>query len=146
MRKILTKKAPELSATAIPIPHGANTRPLLAELFDTMYGRQGLGLAANQIGILSRAIVMDVQGLRLAVINPVITPRGKATRFSIESCLSCPGKRVRVKRHKRITLTGYNSEWQPIKHKLSGLAAACAQHEVDHLNGILITDKVKEQA
>lgn len=135
---ILTKGAPELHQIAEPVEKNEDVSELIDGMRALMYRARGIGLAANQIGVLKRVIVMDVQGLRISVINPTIERRKGGSRTVPEGCLSYPNSTVSMRRAKRIVLEGYDENWVPIKHKLSGWAAACAEHEVDHLNGITI--------
>lgn len=94
-----------------------------------------IGLAANQIGVLKRVIYINDKGYKGALVNPVLLS-GKGESVADEMCFSIPGVRVPIKRYKQIK----------VKHregtvKLDGMAARAAQHEIDHIDGILITDK-----
>lgn len=99
---------------------------------------KGVGLAAIQVGHPIRIIMINMDRLKLTVLDPEIQFLGRATRTSREGCLSIPGKRVAKVRHYQIILTGFDENWKPIKRKLKGFEAFVAQHEVDHLNGITI--------
>jgi peptide deformylase len=98
----------------------------------------GLGLAAPQVGQAIRLFVMKQGNQILVCFNPEITRRGKDTATDVEGCLSIPGKRFRVVRNKICDLTYTAMDGQRHTIKLKGLEARCAQHEMDHLNGILI--------
>jgi peptide deformylase len=108
---------------------------------DTMYDAEGVGLAAPQIGILKRVIVMDVgndQGL-IELINPeVIEEEGE--QFGTEGCLSIPGMNGDVRRALRVVVKGLNRDGNEITVEGTELLARCILHEVDHLNGVLYTD------
>lgn len=101
---------------------------------------KGIGLAANQVGVLKRVIVIDHEGLPLAMINPVIDYFSEAKESAVEGCLSHPGKRVEVTRSASIAVRyqdRYGTGW---RREESGLLARVIQHEVDHLNGKNIID------
>lgn len=101
----------------------------------------GIGLAAPQIGISKRIIILIHNKVATVLINPIIKPKNLGVTTSREGCLSYPGKIVKKKRHKMIVITGLHSSGTIIKLKLRGLDAFVAQHEVDHLNGITIGGK-----
>lgn len=106
-----------------------------------MYNYKGIGIAAPQIGICQRICVFDVGNGKQALINPeVVSNEGED--ILEEGCLSIPGIRTNIKRAKSIVVRGYNIEGKEEEFKADGLLARVIQHEVDHLNGILIIDKV----
>lgn len=120
---------------------------LIDDMAETMYAAPGLGLAANQVGILKRLIVFDIShrngGPRdlQVVINPCITTReGEATHE--EGCLSVADFSAEVRRHARVTVTGLDREGKPVTVTGEGLMAVVLQHEVDHLDGILFIDRI----
>jgi peptide deformylase len=120
---------------------------LIDDMAETMYAAPGLGLAANQVGVLRRVIVFDVShrdgGPRdlQVVINPCITAEeGEVIRE--EGCLSVADFSAEVRRHARVTVTGLDREGKPLKVTGEGLLAVVLQHEVDHLNGILFIDRI----
>ncbi len=118
-------------------------RRLIDDMLETMRAASGVGLAANQVGLLRRIIVVDVGAGVVAVINPEITACGEGEKAE-EGCLSLPGQRVPVKRAPRIELRGLDRDGQPLVLSAEGLFARALQHEVDHLNGILIKDYREE--
>ncbi len=126
---------PALVSTAILVEHGTNETKLLDAMWALMYSSKGAGLAANQVGILKRVIVVHAKGFKQEFINPVITKRYGGKTMSREGCLSYPGLEMRISRYKNIVVEGFDGNWNPIKRKLKGLAAYCVQHEIDHLNG-----------
>ena len=120
-------------------------RNLLDDMLQTMYEAPGIGLAAVQIGILKRIIVIDISKDKeekkpLFLINPEITFRSKKTSVYEEGCLSLPGHFAEIERPAECHLNfiDYNGKRKELKAK--GLLATCIQHEIDHLNGILFID------
>lgn len=140
MTGLVRKGGATLSLVASPVTHGEDVSELIAEMLTTMREYGGVGLAANQVGSLQRVICMRSRGFRAVVINPVITPIGKAKRQLAEGCLSFPGLSVNVNRYQKVRLTGFTSDWEPIRLKLKSFEAAVVQHEIDHLNGITLED------
>ena len=120
-------------------------RNLLDDMLQTMYEAPGIGLAAVQIGILKRIIVIDIskedeKKKPIFLINPEITFRSKKTSVYEEGCLSLPGHFAEIERPAECHLNfiDYNGKRKELKAK--GLLATCIQHEIDHLNGILFID------
>ncbi len=116
------------------------TEILIDDMIETMYHADGVGLAAPQVGILKRVIVVDIgEGVHV-LINPEITiEAGEATDY--EGCLSVPGVKGQVTRPAEITVEGLNRDGKKIRMKASGLLARAICHEIDHLEGILFVDK-----
>ena len=122
-------------------------RALAADMLDTMYDAPGRGLAAPQVGVPLRLFVMDCtwkdgEKSPRALINPEIVTVSNERVFGPESCLSIPGITARVERHQSITMRWTGLDGQPCEDILTGFEAVCAQHEIDHLNGIVIFDRV----
>lgn len=116
---------------------------LLDDMYETMTDADGIGLAAPQIGVLKRVVVIDVGKGRIELINPVITAMwGK--QLEPEGCLSYVGKRGIVKRPRHVRVRAQNRFGKPIKLRGKELLARALCHEIDHLNGILYEDKVVE--
>lgn len=136
--EILKNRASELHSKASSVEGGDDVSQLIADMFETMYKNKGIGLAANQVGVLKRVFVMDVHGVKLGIINPVIEAKNRKWCKSVEGCLSFPRQKRTVSRLKRIRLRGVDHNGDSINIKLIGLAAYCAQHEFDHLEGINI--------
>jgi peptide deformylase len=114
-------------------------KTLAGRMFDVMQGAAGQGLAAPQIGVLQRLIVMRVDDVDYAVVNPVITaPDGE--ELAEEGCLSIPGVTIEVPRATSLVLEGLDLEGNPFRLEAEGDLARVIQHEVDHLNGTLIID------
>ena len=117
---------------------------IIDELFTIMYEDDGVGLAANQVGILKRILVMDTQGIGrnpLCLINPEIIEReGESTGY--EGCLSFPGIYLEITRAANVRVKAMNEKGEPIELNADGLLARCVQHEVDHLDGKVFVDKL----
>ena len=114
-------------------------RSLIDDLFETMDAAKGVGLAANQVGITTRIAVVDADGQRIAMVNPVITSaEGKAR--AEEGCLSIPEMYADVTRPDKIVLEALDRDGKPFRLEATGLAARAIQHEVDHLDGVLFID------
>lgn len=116
-------------------------RKLLTDMADTMYEAEGVGLAAPQVGVLKRIIVIDVgddNGL-IEMINPVIVA-SEGEQFGPEGCLSIPGYRGDVRRANQVTVKGFDRKGKEITITGTELLARAFQHEIDHLNGILYTE------
>lgn len=114
---------------------------LIDDMFETMYASDGAGLAAPQVGILRRVIVMDAgDSTKIELINPEITEAfGMAGAY--EGCLSFPGQSGYVVRPDHVTIKGLDRHGKEKTYRLTDFAARCAQHEVDHLNGVVYLTK-----
>ncbi|MFI5358881.1 MAG: peptide deformylase [Halanaerobiales bacterium] len=123
------------------------TLELLDNMAETMYAAPGVGLAAPQVGILQRIVVIDVEdehGL-IELINPVITEYSREELIMEEGCLSIPGRSGKVKRPARVTVRALDRKGKEFELKAEGYLARAIQHEVDHLDGFLFIDKVLEE-
>jgi peptide deformylase len=119
-------------------------RKLAAEMFETMYAEEGIGLAAPQVGVSTRLFVMDVRedgAEPQAVVNPVIVEHSGSERGD-EGCLSLPGLVGAVERPARIVMEGLDLDGKSLRIEASQLLARCIQHEIDHLDGILFIDRL----
>lgn len=112
------------------------------QMFQIMKGCKGVGLAAPQVGLGLRLIVGECgwEGWRFAFINPEIAKRSDQLFQSDEGCLSQPGKKCLVWRHKQVTVHALDLEGNPVRLKARGLLSAVLQHEIDHLDGVLMTE------
>lgn len=130
-----------LRENARPVPKvGDNIRKLLTNMADTMYSADGVGLAAPQIGISKRVVVIDVGEGLLELINPeILQMEGKET--DTEGCLSVPDLVGEVTRAYRVVVKGLDRDGKEITVEAEGLLARACQHEIDHLNGVLFVDK-----
>lgn len=112
---------------------------LLDDMLDTMYAAPGIGLAAPQVGISKRIIVLDVGDGPIRMANPKIIEKD-GEQVGLEGCLSIPGLYGDVKRHAKIVVKGQDAQGRPFKVQAEGLLSRCFQHEIDHLDGKLFTD------
>ncbi len=138
---IVTAGDPILRKTARPVDQVTDrTRKILNDMADTMYHAQGVGLAAPQVGISKRIIVVDVGDGLLQLVNPVISVKD-GIQEGPEGCLSVPGLNGVVVRANHVVVTAQNEYGQPVTIDAEGFKARALQHEIDHLEGILYTDK-----
>lgn len=139
--KILTDPNPVLRQKCAEVKRiNAGVLRVLENMRDTMYFAEGIGLAAPQIGVSKRIIVVDPGDNYLEIINPVIVSReGEQNRS--EGCLSVPGKVGWCNRAQKVRVTGLNALGEAVDLEAEGLLALVLQHEIDHLDGILFPDK-----
>ncbi|MDU5952308.1 MAG: peptide deformylase [Clostridiales bacterium] len=138
---IVTAGDPILRKTARPVDQVTDrTRKILNDMADTMYHAQGVGLAAPQVGISKRIIVVDVGDGLLQLVNPVISAKD-GIQEGPEGCLSVPGLNGIVVRANHVVVTAQNEYGEPVTIDAEGFKARALQHEIDHLEGILYTDK-----
>lgn len=130
-----------LYEVADDVPQNEDINSIVGYMMPAMINNNGIGLAAPQIGISKRIILVKIGSVVQAIINPVITRRRLGKGISTEGCLSFPGMIKKVKRDKQIIVEGYSQKWEPVKMKLRGLDSCVVQHEIDHLNGITIKSK-----
>ena len=117
-------------------------KQIVADMVESMWHQVGIGLAAPQVGISLRILVMDDgKGGAQALINPAITDRGGSVREE-EGCLSLPGIFAEVERSKWIRVSALDDEGRPIAFDAQGLRAKVIQHEIDHLDGVLFIDRL----
>ena len=115
---------------------------LLDDLAETMYAAHGAGLAANQIGVALRAIVVKgEENQHYALVNPTLV-KGEGSQVGGEACLSFPGWVSEVERYETVVVRGLNRKGKEVRVKASGFTARAFQHEIDHLDGILFTDRL----
>lgn len=124
----------------------ATIQSLISDMIETMRRNNGIGLAAPQVGILKRLIVVGIKDDPFVIINPEIFWRSKETEVGEEGCLSIPGVFGQVKRSKEIKVKGILPSGKKTKLKAEGLFARVIQHEIDHLDGILFIDKMIKRA
>ncbi len=143
--KIVEMGDPVLREKAKEVPKiTPNIIKLLDNMADTMYAADGVGLAAPQIGISKRVIVVDVGEGLIELINPqLVEKEGQET--DVEGCLSIPGTSGDVPRYAKVVVCGLNRHGQQVEYKSEGgLLSRCFQHEIDHLEGVLFVDKAVE--
>ena len=136
---ILRYPDPRLHTVAQPVASvDSRIRQLVADMLETMYAADGVGLAATQVDVHERLLVMDTseQHDRPQVfINPQIVAASAEMHVAEEGCLSVPQTYDRIERHARVTVRALDREGQPFEFEAEGLAAVCVQHEMDHLMG-----------
>ena len=147
IRRILTWPDDRLRDVAEPVTQWDDALAVLVQdLFDTMYDDEGVGLAAIQVGVRQRVIVLDC-GLEtpspIAMVNPTIEETQGETTFA-EGCLSVPGIRADVDRHEELTVRYQDVHGDEHTLTASGLLSICIQHEIDHLDGKLYFDHLPE--
>ncbi len=154
LRTIVTLPDPVLKRKARPVSKFDKTlQTLLDDMVETMREAPGVGLAAPQIGLSDRIIVIEYYEREedeeneaapkkvWAVINPEIVKSSEETLMGVEGCLSIPGLVGEVERHAQVQVKGLNRHGKPMKVKAAGWLARIFQHEIDHLNGVLFTER-----
>jgi peptide deformylase len=142
-KKVLRQRARDVKRVTPEI------KALLREMLDTMHEAPGIGLAANQIGLLERLVVIELpeeedeplSGKPLFLINPEIVS-GSGVQIGEEACLSLPGYAGEVKRYEEVTVKALAENGRPVRIKAHGMLAKVLQHEIDHLNGTLYIDRL----
>ncbi len=146
IKKILTEPNKILRQVSKPVEKvGKYEQSLMDDMLDTMYAADGIGLAAIQIGVPKRIIVMDISWSKgekkpMYFVNPVIKEKDKEKSIYEEGCLSVPNQFAEIERPKKCELEYLNYEGKKKLLKTEGLLATCIQHEMDHLEGILFID------
>jgi len=147
-RRILTYPDPFLSTKTLPVESvDGKIRELIRDLFETMYDASGVGLAATQVGVGKRVIVVDVSPAveeevkPLALVNPEIVEKWGWVEGT-EGCLSVPGVEGMVCRAESVVVRGRNEDGDPVTVEADGLLSRAIQHEIDHLEGILFIDRL----
>jgi peptide deformylase len=138
---------PVLRTPADPVvDFDAELRRLVADLVETMQDQDGAGLAAPQLGVGLRVFVFDVDDVVGHLVNPVLEFPDDEEQDGPEGCLSIPGIYVDTKRRTNVVASGFNQHGDPVRLVGSGLMARCAQHETDHLDGVLFLDRLDTNA
>ncbi len=144
---------PRLREKALPVEKDDVTpelRQLAADMAETMYDEPGIGLAATQVGVAKRLIVMDLdwsdEGERnpRKLLNPEIVVREGRATSEMEGCLSVPDFKSDVERDSRVVVRARNLDWEELEFDVTELEAFCFQHEIDHLDGMLFIDRVSK--
>ncbi|MBU5614314.1 peptide deformylase [Geomonas azotofigens] len=145
VRKILTYPDPELKKRSLPVAVITDkTRELVRDMAETMYDAPGVGLAAPQIGVHQRIVVIDVSSQEedpelIVAINPeIVHAEGEA--YEEEGCLSVPKFSANVRRHARVVVKMLNLDGEEVVIRADDLLAIAFQHEIDHLDGVLFID------
>lgn len=140
---ILTSERPVLRQKARPVQRVDNTvRKLLADMVETMRVAPGVGLAAPQIGVSSRIVVIEFEDQLFKLVNPEITWLSHETEIADEGCLSIPGYAGEVERHTKVKVRAKDIKGRSIFLTPDGWLARIFQHEIDHLDGILFPDRM----
>jgi peptide deformylase len=160
IHKIVAYGDPVLKKPAEEIEENyPNLKELIADMFETMYEANGVGLAAPQIGLSIRLFIVDgtpfcedeeledderkvLETFKKVFINPIIVDENGTKWAFEEGCLSIPGIREDVSRHENLTIEYYDEKWNLIEENYNGIPARIIQHEYDHIEGILFTDKL----
>lgn len=145
MRRILTYGDKQLRKRSIEVEYNEENLKLAKEMLEIMYDAPGIGLAAPQIGILKRIIVIDVNKEPIILFNPEIISFNEELTPLEEGCLSVPGINAEVYRPSKIKLRAINEKGVLFEKDYDDILAKVFQHEIDHLNGILFVDKVSDQ-
>jgi len=150
--QIITYPHPTLRRVSKPLLRvDADLRQTIREMFNLMYQAKGIGLAANQVDLPLRLFIVNLaakpdEGEEIVFINPVISlPRGGSEEAE-EGCLSLPGIYGQVVRPKQVRINAYSLKGEEIQTDATGLLARCVQHEFDHIDGVLFTDRMSSAA
>ena len=142
LREVITFPDPVLREKSESVEKvSLDIKNLIGDMTETMYASRGIGLAAIQIGVPKRVIVVDVGEGLVALVNPALCKQEGETRME-EGCLCLPEVMVEVTRSERIAVEGLDEKGEKVTLDAEGLFARALQHEIDHLDGILIVDKV----
>jgi peptide deformylase len=151
LREIITVGDPRLRRRSRPVEKVTpEVRGLIRDMIETMDAANGVGLAAVQVGELARVIVIETpedeedptSGQLYVVINPEIVKTGKETEVGTEGCLSVPGYAGEVERATEVVVRGLDRHGKPFRFRPRGYLARVFQHEIDHCNGVLYTDRL----
>jgi peptide deformylase len=138
---------PVLKTSAAPVESFDGSLAHLAEeMLATMREHEGVGLAANQVGRLKRILVAAVEDETFVLVNPVVDEVADATEQALEGCLSIPEIQVEVERPAALTISAQDTSGAPLRIEASGLLARIFQHEIDHLDGVLILDRTDRES
>ena len=138
---------PVLKTRAAPVESfDAALAHLAEDMLVTMHEHEGVGLAANQVGRLRRILVAATEDEEYVIVNPQIEEAAQDTEKAVEGCLSIPDIQVDVERPTAITLSGQDATGAPLRIEASGLIARIFQHEIDHLDGVLILDRTDRES
>jgi len=135
---VLRKKCKEVTEVT------PRTKQLIEDMLDTMYESEGVGLAAPQVGIVKRIVVIDIGDGPVIMINPVILEQS-GEQTGDEGCLSLPGKAAIVKRPNYVKAKAYDENMKPYEIEGTELLARAICHELDHLDGILYSDRAESE-
>jgi len=138
---------PVLKTRAAPVETFDDALANVAEdMLLTMREHEGVGLAANQVGRLKRILVAATEDEEYVVVNPLVEEAVETTEKELEGCLSIPGIQVEVERPTGLIISGQDASGAPLRIEASGLLARIFQHEIDHLDGVLILDRTDRES
>jgi len=146
IKKILVEPDPILRKKCEPVGNiNLEIKKLMDDMLETMYAAPGIGLAAVQVGILRRIVVIDISKDKekknpIFLVNPEIIEKSTNTSVYEEGCLSLPGQFAEIERPAECTIRYIDYEGRQKQLKADGLLSTCVQHEIDHLNGVLFID------
>ena len=152
-REVIIVPHPTLRKKAAPVTDfGAETQELIDDMITTLHAESGAGLAAPQVNVSQQVILVDfgseedesIPPTLYVAVNPKITRFSKELVSGAEGCLSIPGLMGEVERAQEIIVEGQTRKGEPVKMRLNGWTARIFQHEIDHLNGVLFTDRATE--
>ncbi len=144
IKEIITYPDPVLRKKSEPVEKvDKEIKQLIEDMTETMYASRGIGLAAIQIGVLKRVILVNVGEGLVLLVNPEILEDEGETQME-EGCLCLPGVMLEVKRSEKVKVKGLNRKGEEIIIHAEGLLARALQHEIDHLKGVLIIDKISK--
>lgn len=144
LRNIIEDGHPSLSKVCKPVRTvGDHEREILDDLTETMRHAEVIGLAAPQVGILRRMVVIEVDDQLYELVNPVIT-EAEGDQFEYEGCLSVPGMRGRVHRPEKVKVSALDRNGEQVEYTGEGLLARAFCHELDHLDGVLYNSKCED--
>jgi len=138
--EVLSKQASEVDDV-----NSSDTQSIIDKMFEIMTKEKGIGLAAPQIGISKRILIIKADSEEFTVINPRITKRSDEFILFTEGCLSVPGKELPILRHQKVTVEFLDKHGNKQTVEALGLLSVVFQHEIDHLDGILMTDRYEQQ-
>jgi peptide deformylase len=155
VRRVLKMGEPLLLRVAAEVTSfDAELRELVADMDDTMRALSGAGIAAPQIGVSARVVIFELKDNPryphitpvpyTVLVNPLVTPLTAEQDEGWEGCLSVPGMRGLVPRYRRLRYTGFDQYGAPLERTVEGFHARVVQHEVDHLDGILFPQRVRD--
>ena len=143
---IVTIGDPVLEQIAVEVPKiTKKVAKLIDDMLETMHEANGIGLAAPQVGVSQRIIVMDVGEGPIVLVNPVMLD-ASGEEIDVEGCLSIPERWVYVKRSTEVEIAGLDEKGKQVRIKADGLFARALQHEIDHLDGVLMLDRMLGEA
>jgi peptide deformylase len=155
VKSVLKMGAPLLRQVALPVTRfDADLGALVTDMDDTMRALNGAGIAAPQIGVAQRVVIFELRENPryphvspvpyTVLVNPVVTPLGDEEDEGWEGCLSVPGLRGLVPRFRRLRYQGFDQHGVPVDRTVEGFHARVVQHEVDHLDGVLFPQRVRD--